>query len=80
MRRPPVSNFPDRRRYDIEIEPPQRTVTLTSAWSIRPPSVASTRTTYSPGSLKVAVTGHRRSSGSGGVSQPGVQGELAPSR
>ena len=56
------------------------TVTAASRWSVRPPSVASTRTRYSPGWLKVAVTGQRRSAGSGGVSQPGDQGELLFSR
>ena len=73
--------FAERYRYGShgdrwrERSHPAVTVTATSAVVMKPPSCAMTRSTYSPGSANVAVTGKRPSSGSGGGPQPGVHGE-----
>src|SRR3989442_3561145 len=54
----------------------QFTVTITSLAASRPPSCASTRTVYVPGSPKVTFTGNFPSAGTGGGIHPRVQGEL----
>ena len=55
---------------------PPPTVTVTSRADASPPSWAYARSTYVPGSWKIAPTSNRSSAGSGGGSQPGDQGEL----
>src|SRR6266851_9696881 len=59
---------------------PHFTTTVTSSAVERPPSWARHRSTYVPGSLKVARTAHLPSAGNGGGSQPSEYGEFLPSR
>jgi len=78
---PDVAKRSQQSRADLAlVDRHQRTVTVTSWWSVSPPSVAITRTTYEPGSSKVTVTGNLPSAGSSGASHPGDHGELLSSR
>ena len=56
------------------------TVKVMSCDAINPPSCASVRSTYRPGSEKVTSAVQRLFAGIGGTSQPADQGELRASR